>query len=124
GGVGSQGNHGGNLLVESQGDLLFDAQSGSNNGYVQIGHGGGNTGSHNGNLWGDISVRAGGGIRFLAGAGSGANRYAQIGHGGRGNTGNRSGDIEVLSQGSIVFNGGASSRSYAMLGHGGHFDSV
>ena len=57
-------------------------------------------------------------ITFLAG-GSQADRYTQLGHGGRLARGDHSGKITVNALGDIVFRGGTGARGYAMIGHGG-----
>ena len=54
------------------------------------------------------------------GIGADNDTYAQLGHGGRDQDGDNSGEIRVTAVGDINFNGGTESAAYAMLGHGGH----
>lgn len=89
--------------------------------FAQIGHGGtapANAAGNVKNLSGSIAVRADygsavGDVSVLGGGNSGA--AAQIGHGGRYNDGNHSGQILVIGEGLAVTAGGGS----AQIGHGG-----
>lgn len=144
GGSSSHGDHRGDIsVVAKNGAIIFDriAIQVDRNGtdrrnagagaFVQIGHGGRRS---SGGSTGDIDVRATGNIEFYAGR---SEAFAQIGHGGRNNddtttnvnahrgplraSGTNSGDISVVSGGSIVFRSGfgTGGSAYSMIGHGG-----
>ncbi|MEX2580466.1 MAG: hypothetical protein WD342_15515, partial [Verrucomicrobiales bacterium] len=112
-------------LTATGGDVDFMAGTG-NNTYVQVGHGGYETG---GDHSGDIEITADNGhIVFDANrsaetgsAGSGTTSYAQAGHGGFRSSGEHSGSIELRSADQIRFEAGRS-ESFAMVGHGGRDD--
>jgi len=87
------GGHTGDIVVDASGNIEFYA--GRSEAYAQIGHGGrGNDGTTtnvnahrgldriSGTNSGDITVTAGGGIKFRSGFGSGNLAYSMIGHGG------------------------------------------
>jgi len=121
-------------------EATFDTYQGQKErAYVQLGHGGYDADGPNNkandllsNL-GDISIRAGGDIRFEAG--SAHRSYAQLGHGGYDTRGINAGNITIdhidagnpLGQvGGLRFIAGHGghrqydSRSYAQFGHGGY----
>lgn len=141
GGAYTDGDQIGNITVEADGDIVFDASDPTgNNHYAQLGHGGYlASGGHTG----DIIVTAGGEIRFTAGTSTSTSSYSyvQIGHGGRndhrltrgGSSGNysqtnvndryyagtHSGSITVTAGDDIIFTGGDGTGAYAQIGHGG-----
>jgi Repeats of unknown function (DUF5649) len=87
--------------------------------YVQIGNGGFNT---SGNESGDITVDAGGDVTLDGG--TGADSYAQIGHGGADADKNshgytNSGNIVVEGQ-TVALVAGAGDESYVQIGNGGY----
>jgi hypothetical protein len=106
--------------------------------YAQLGHGGyesegpNNKANNLPSMSGNIDIKAGGDIRFQAGAWH--RGYAQLGHGGWDVKGVKSGDITIDHVdanhlvGGLRFTAGANAhrqfdyQSYAQLGHGG-FDS-
>ncbi|MCG8602604.1 MAG: hypothetical protein MI807_20840, partial [Verrucomicrobiales bacterium] len=142
GGRSTDGNHVGDVTLDSGGSISFRATQlqqdfalsgggtvGNNNGYVQLGNGGLNArGDHDGG----IDVDAIGAITFTAGTTT--QSYAHLGHGGfdadepnsgdpvvvDGHDGN-SGDINVDAGGDISFAAGNAYRSYSQLGHGGAY---
>ncbi len=84
---------------------------------AQIGHGGTRT---NATLGGAMTINAGGTVTVKAGISTGADQFSQIGHGGYLAMGAKSGNVSVTSTGGDVdVLGGTSSRSYALVGHGG-----
>ncbi|MEZ5430278.1 MAG: hypothetical protein R3F31_03690 [Verrucomicrobiales bacterium] len=95
--------------------------------YAQLGNGGWNA-EHNGTNTdksnvGNITVTAGGDVRFHAG--NGVESYTQLGNGGYDAKGAHSGDIVVNAGGAVEFLAGVGAdetdvRSYAQLGHGGY----
>ncbi|MEC5125121.1 hypothetical protein VSU19_00040, partial [Verrucomicrobiales bacterium BCK34] len=97
--------------------------------YAQIGHGGfEDDTTADGALSGDIFINydsvgganvAGGGDITLNAAG-GADRYAQIGHGGSGHISDIQGHIKVGTTSNLVLNG-SGSEGYAQVGHGGSY---
>ncbi|HUK09182.1 MAG TPA: filamentous hemagglutinin N-terminal domain-containing protein [Stellaceae bacterium] len=99
--------------------------------FAQIGHGGlsGGPGSGSLSISGDIDVTvgapgAGNGTVILAGGGTNADNYAQIGHGGIGTlqsaaiTGptSLSGNIVILASGPVSLTGGTGDSNYAQIG--------
>ncbi|MDF1739305.1 MAG: filamentous hemagglutinin N-terminal domain-containing protein [Verrucomicrobiales bacterium] len=147
GGLSTDGNHTGSITARAAQDIIFDGNTGvGTNAYVQLGNGGL---SAIGNYGGAIIVSAGtdgafsdvfdvdrdgifneageDDVSFVKGgpgtisfsAGSGTDKYAQLGHGGRTARGDHSGSIDVSAFGNISFSGGTTTQTYAMLGHGG-----
>jgi filamentous hemagglutinin family protein len=100
----------------------------SDSSFVQIGNGGQGAGVGGrdsiGNT-GNISLNAGGDVRFHAGGAS--NAYALLGHGGTSTQSANSGDISLIAGGIVEFLAGnannyTKTNQYAQLGHGG-FDA-
>lgn len=93
---------------------------GFTNAPAMIGHGGSRQNSDRGRgssaVSGDISIFQSGGISLNAG--TGADGFAKIGHGGEGGNGALSGKVEVRSDGSIVLTGGTNNDTFAQIGHG------
>ncbi len=129
GGSNALGNQQGDICVQSDGSITFNAVApGSGAGsYAQIGNGGLNA---DGNHLGFITVVAGhtatGNITMNAG--SGVDQYVQIGHGGHNADGNLGdtvangdrGRISVIANtgGNLSITGGAGNGAYGMIGHG------
>ena len=123
GGTNAFGDHSGAINVQaSNGGVNFLSGPGTQS-WTQIGHGGWDADSPNGNS-GSISVTAGtAGINFQAGASN--DSYSLLGHGGRGTDGDHNGTITATTTGGIAFGGGTGpnwgqDESYAQLGHGGY----
>jgi mucin-19 len=139
-GITAGGDNVGDIRVSAGTNLLFRSTTGGTTAagtttpgnYVQLGHGGLRwAGNHSG----DVEVRAGaagatGTITFQAGDSAnshgdgvsegGTDRYAQLGHGGNFAAGSHSGDIDVLSRGTLLVIGGRNPRSHSQIGHGGY----
>lgn len=139
GGLGTTGDHVGDIIARAAGNITFNAGLLRNTSYAQLGNGGWSAiGNHSGN----ITVSSGtdglfngldftgsptGAVTFTAGGTQ--DSYAQLGNGGRlarGDHGLVDGDgnaletISVSSQGDVTFTSGTATRTYAMLGNGGH----
>ncbi|MEC5125914.1 filamentous hemagglutinin N-terminal domain-containing protein [Verrucomicrobiales bacterium BCK34] len=107
-------------------DYDMDRPIGADLAYAQLGNGGYGA-EHDGanddkSLVGDITLAAGGDVRFHAGNGQAA--YTQLGHGGYGPNGAHSGDITISTDGAVEFLAGlgldeTDAQAYAQLGHGG-----
>lgn len=117
--------HGGDITINSAGDLTMVAANGLDSG-AMVGHGGRST---HGDHFGNISVNAVGNILFTREAwqvdamgqdisNRGLNSPVQIGHGGVFYQGGSTGNIDVDAGGSIEFYAGRQD-SFAMIGHGG-----
>ena len=144
GGHDARGDHSGNITVSAKaGGVAFTADK-THQSYALLGHGGLNAdrpdgGSTTKGSSGTITVTTtdGGDVTFTAGdtvpgADGGRRSFAQLGHGGRINSGHQGNDgtddptvsaITVNAAGSVNFNGsmdtGDNSEAYAQLGHGG-----
>ena len=142
--AGVTGQRGDIRVAATAGDVVFSSGQGQES-YSQLGHGGfGTAGDHSG----DLVVRAGGNVDFIAGlnvatatgmTASRVNNYAQLGHGGMSASGNHLGNVTVSAGTSGSFNdvapgplaftagaigrvnflGGMASDTYVHLGHGG-----
>ncbi|MDC0322342.1 hypothetical protein OAL55_03140 [Verrucomicrobiales bacterium] len=126
GGLATNGEHSGDITVNSSGAITFTAGQLRYESYVQLGHGGYEARSDN---TGDIDVDAVGAITFTGGVAD--RNYAQLGHGGYNADNPNNGDftdagntgaISVLAGGDITIQAGDDYRAWAQFGHGG-FDT-
>lgn len=117
---------GGRVRVTARGDLSLDAgmtTAGSAfAGSAAIGHGGSYATPTEAILSGAVEVASGGAATLDAG-GDASGAFTQIGHGGIGLDGEKSGDV-VLSTGTtttggVTMTGGTVAGSFAQIGHGG-----
>lgn len=156
GGHKTEGSNVGDIYVHIGGNILFrgvraTGPTGNDGNFVQLGHGGYMAvGSHSGNITvtagkggsyvgmfdinGDgirenVTVTANGAGTVTFNSGYGTDRYAQLGHGGRGAkgdhgavdaAGNALNTISVKALGTIEFRSYGGSRSYTQIGNGGY----
>ncbi|MEC5125211.1 hypothetical protein VSU19_00495 [Verrucomicrobiales bacterium BCK34] len=103
----------------STGAILLQSQS-PNTTFAQIGHGGAAGGIRLIERSGNVTVSAAGDITLDSSEAAGGNfNYTQIGHGGRNNGGDMSGEVAVESGGNIDLIGGTGGGGFALIGHGG-----
>lgn len=109
----------GNIDVRTKEDGLTAVAGGSDNAFVQVGHGGQSTsaGTFSGDISLDLNRGATPGALTLRGGG-GAGASAQIGNGGNSSGGIKSGNIAVTAA-SVVATGGTGATASARIGNGG-----
>lgn len=115
GGEEYDGNHSGDQRLVAGGSISFRGDKA----YAQVGNGGYNI---DGTLTGNQYLTSVQGIAVSVGVESAASSYALVGNGGALGSGDRSGNIELDSDGLIVI-GGSDSDSFVQLGHGGNGSS-
>lgn len=123
GGYGTAGDRSGNIEVNSGGSVILNRGT-ADDAYVQVGHG---ARSAAGNSTGNITVQAtNGGSVLIQGTGTpvtnatGSRTYGMIGHGGYDANGDHNGNVSVSANGQVLVQGGETTSSFAMIGHGGN----